>query len=135
MPPHQQRKGLIGFQTDHSALDDWETKCQMQFHPEKCILITVYINKRPRKNTLYILHGHVLDPVVCSKYLGVSIIEDLTWKKHVDNTAAKASRTLGFLHRNLSDCQKEARSTAYSAMVQLTLDYASTSWDPHAYQR
>lgn len=70
-----------------------------------------------------LLHGHVLDIVDCSKYLGVNISEDLTWKKHVDNTAAadKASRTLGFLRRNLRDCRKEARSAAYNAMVQPTL--------------
>ena len=103
---------------------------------KKCSLIRVVCtNKRLRKINSYRLHGHVLDPVICSEYLGVSISEELTWKKHVDNTASKASRTLRCLHRNLRDCQKEARSAAYSAMVLLTLDYASTSWDPHAYQR
>ncbi|MEW8548082.1 MAG: reverse transcriptase family protein, partial [Candidatus Thiodiazotropha sp.] len=118
-------------QTDLSALEDWETKWQMHFHPEKCTVIRVCTSTRLRKNTSYRLHGHVLDTVDCSKYLGVNISEDLAWKKHVDNTAAKASRTLGFLRRNLRDCRKEVRSAAYSAMVQPTLDYAATSWDPY----
>ena len=103
----------------------------MRFHPEKCTVIRVCINKRLRRNTSYKLHDHVLDVVDCSKYLGVNISEDLSWMKQVDYTAAKASRTLGFLRRNLRDCSKEVWSSAYSAIIQPTLDYASTIWDPH----
>ena len=103
----------------------------MRYHPEKCTVIRVCTNKSLRKNTSYKLHDHVLDVVDCNKYLGVNISEDMNWKKHVDYTAAKASRTLGFLRRNLRDCSKEVRSSAYNAMVQPTLDYASTAWDPH----
>ena len=124
-------KDSADLQTDLTALEDWETKWQMRFHPEKCTVIRVCTNKSLRKNTSYKLHDHVLDVVDCNKYLGVNISEDLNWKKHVDYTAAKASRTLGFLRRNLRDCSKEVRSSAYNAMVQPTLDYASTAWDPH----
>ena len=124
-------KDSVDLQTDLTALEDWETKWQMRFHPEKCTVIRVCTNKSLRKNTSYKLHDHVLDVVDCNKYLGVNISEDLNWKKHVDFTAANASRTLGFLWRNLRDCSKEVRSSAYNAMVQPTLDYASTAWDPH----
>ena len=125
-------KDTADLQADLSALEDWETKWQMRFHPEKCTVIRVCTNKRWRKQTSYKLHDHVLDVVDCNKYLGVNISEDLSWKKQVDYTAAKASRTLGFLRRNLRECSKNVRSSAYSAMVQPTLDYASTTWDPYA---
>ena len=39
--------------------------------------------------------------------------------------------TLGFLRRNLRVCRKDVKAAAYSAMVQPTLDYEATSWDPH----
>ena len=78
-------------------------------------VIRVCTNKSLMKNTSYKLHDHVLDVVDCNKYLGVNISEDLNWKKPVDYTAAKASRTLGFLRRNLRDCSKEVRSSAYNA--------------------
>ena len=87
-------KDSVDLQTDLSALEDWETKWQMRFHPEKCTVIRVCTNKCLRKNTSYKLHDHVLDVVDCNKYLGVNISEELSWKKHVDYTAAKASRTL-----------------------------------------
>ena len=38
------------------------------------------------------LHGHITESVDYSKYLEVSISENLTWKKHVGNTAAKSIR-------------------------------------------
>ena len=97
-------KDSVDLQTDLTALEDWETKWQVCFHPEKCTVIRVCTSKGLRKNTSYKLHDHVLDVVDCNKYLGVNISKGLNWKKHVDYTAAKASRTLGFLRRNLRDC-------------------------------
>ena len=106
----------------------------MRFHPEKCTVIRVCTNKRLRKNTSYKLHDHTLDVVDYNKYLGVNISEDLGWKKQVDYTTAKASRTLGFLWCNL-EIAAEDRSASYSVMVQPTIDYASTTWDPHTNKR
>ena len=57
--------------------------------------------------------------------------DDLQWEKHTQATAAKASRTLGFLRRNLKDCSKQVRSTTYKSMVRPTIKYASSSWDPY----
>ena len=48
----------------------------------------------------------------------------------MDATAAKASKTLGFLRRNLSECTKEAKETAYKALMRPTLEYDSPAWDP-----
>ena len=73
-----------------------------------------------------------MDVVDFDKYNGVIIIDDLSWKKQVDYNAAKASRTLGFIRCTLRDCSKDVWSSAYSAMVQPTLDYASTTWVPHS---
>ena len=38
-------------QTNLSALEDWETKWQMRFHPEKCRVTRVCTNMRLRRNT------------------------------------------------------------------------------------
>ena len=62
---------------------------------------------------------------------GVTFSDDLQWEKHTQATAAKASRTLGFLRRNLKDCNKQVRSTTYKSMVRPTMEYASSSWDPY----
>ena len=67
----------------------------MTFHPGKCTVIRVSTNIRQIINTSYQLHGHTLEVVDSSKYLGVSISEDLTWRKYIEDTATKANKTLG----------------------------------------
>ena len=73
--------------------------------------------------------GHTLEVVDNGKYLGVTISNDLSWHRHVDGVAAKASRTLGFLRRNLGQCTMEVKSTAYTSLVRPVLDCASPAWD------
>ncbi|XP_065921954.1 uncharacterized protein [Magallana gigas] len=88
-------------------------------------------NKRNPLIRNYQLHGHTLDAVEHGKYLGVTINHDLQWKTHINQTVGKASRTLGFLRRNLGRCKPEVKANAYITMVRPTLEYASTVWDPY----
>ena len=118
-------------QQDLDALQKWESEWQMNFHPEKCQVIRICTNKRLRRGTTYTLHGHILEAVESAKYLGVTIGEDLQRKTHIDNITAKASRTVGFLRRNLYNCTKEVREATYCSIVRPTLDYASSVWDPY----
>ena len=99
----------------------------MTFHPAKCSVIRISTNRRHIINTSYQLHGHTLEVVDSSKYIGVTISEDLTWKKHIDDTATKANTTLGFLRRNLSECTSQVKSVAYTTMIY----FQDLSWNPH----
>ena len=118
-------------QQDLDALQKWESEWQMNLHPERCQVIRICTNKRFRRETTYTLHGHILEAVESAKYLGVTIGEDLQWKTHIDNITAKASRTVGFLRRNLYNCTNEVREATYCSIVSPTLDYASSVWDPY----
>ena len=95
---------LFTFQVDLDALEDLESKWQMNF--QKCQVIRTCTNKRFQRETTYTLHGHILEAVDSAKYLGVTISEDLQWKTEIDNITAKASRTVEFLRRNLYNCTK-----------------------------
>ena len=97
----------------------------------KCTVIRISTNKKQILKTNYHIHGHTLEVVDSSKNLGVTISEDLTWKKHIDNTVNKANKTLGFIRRNLGDCTAPVKAAAYSTVVRPVLEYSSTVWDPH----
>jgi hypothetical protein len=71
-----------------------------------------------------------LEVVEASKHLGVTITNDLSWDRHIDNVAAKGNRTLGFTRRNLRECIKQVRETSYLTIVRPTLEYAAMVWDP-----
>ena len=116
-------------QSDLDALERWEKKWMMEFHPGKCEVLSV---SRKRKPTVinYTLHGVALKRVQHAKYLGVTISSDLRWNTHVNNVKAKASRTLGFLRRNLQVKNQAIKTRAYQTLVRPQVEYASAIWDP-----
>ena len=122
-------------QQDLDALQRWEKTWQMEFNPSKCNTIHILPSKTktPIQST-YHLHGQTLDTTKESKYLGVTITDNLTWTNHIKNVAAKGSRTVGFLRRNFKDCTTKVKAATYTTMVRPTLEYASTVWDPHEEQ-
>jgi hypothetical protein len=71
-----------------------------------------------------------LEVVEASKHLGVTITNDLSWDRHIDNVAAKGNRTLVFIRRNLRECIKQVRETSYLTILRPTLEYAAMVWDP-----
>jgi hypothetical protein len=80
-------------QNDMSALQQWESDWQMMFHPEKCT--TIHISKKRNPiHTGYKLRGHTLESVPGSKYLGVHVNKDLSWNDNIQQTSAKASRSV-----------------------------------------
>ena len=102
----------------------------MSFHPEKCNVLSI-IKKRNPVTNCYILHGHQLEQVQSAKYLGVSITSDMKWSEHIANICKKANNTLSFLKRNLNISNSNLKEKAYQSLVRPTLEYASTTWNPH----
>ena len=123
-------KDVQALQNDLNSLERWEEQWQMRFHPEKCQVIHICTNSRFRRQHQYTLHGHVLESVDSAKYLGVHISNDMSWRTHVNQTAAKACGTLGFLRRNLFHCTKDVRDRCYHTFVLPTVSYAAAAWDP-----
>ena len=117
-------------QDDLNKLATWETPCKVQFHPGKCYVLTISKKRHPIHYD-YNLHGHILQHVESTKYLGCTLNKSLDWKQHIQNISNKANSTLGFLRRNLKISDKRTKELAYKALVRPTLEYASTVWDPH----
>jgi len=117
-------------QSDLTRLETWETQWEMEFHPNKCQVIT-FTRKRDPLKFNYTLHGISLEHVTVAKYLGVTFTSDLRWNAHISSIAGKASSTLGFLRRNLQLKNKKLKETAYFSLVRPKLEYAAPVWDPY----
>ena len=102
----------------------------MKFNPDKCKVMHVTRSKNPILRQ-YTLHSTVLETVESSKYLGVTLNQDLSFNKHMDFSIKKASDRLRFVHRNLYSASKETKSVAYFTLVHPIVEYASIVWDPH----
>ena len=103
----------------------------MEFHPDKCTVLRV-TNKKKTIDARYQLHGHMLESVTSTKYLGLTFINKLQWDQHINYITTKANKTLGFLRRNLKiPSSIGIKEQAYFTLARPLVEYASTVWDPY----
>ena len=102
----------------------------MSFHSEKCSILRVHRKRAPAIFN-YSLKGHTLTCDESTKYIGVEISQDMSWKLHIDKTVKKGNSTLGFLRRNLRINSEDVKSAAYISLVRPNLEYCSTIWNPY----
>ena len=73
----------------------------------------------------YSLHNHTLENVQSAKYLGITITDNMDWGQHVSEISYKATKTLGFLCRNLAFAPRSTKEVAYKTLVRPKLEYGA----------
>ena len=116
----------LALQQDLNKLEIWAQNWGMKFNAKKCYILRI---RDKHQYLFYKLDNCLLQNVQSNPYLGLEISNDLKWHNHINNIASKASRTLGFLQRNLRHCPKECRKTAYLSLIRSTLEYGAVVWD------
>ena len=81
----------------------------------------------------YMICGVELEQVDEIPYLGIIITSKykLKWNHDASSVAGKAAQVLDMVRRNLLNCPKPVRETAYKSILRPKLEYASTAWDPY----
>jgi len=118
-------------QDDLTRLVSWSDKWQMSFNIKKCSMMHLMRRKKQCSLPMYTMKGIPLTVVSSHSYLLVEIQSDLRWNDHIDKIIKKASKTLGMVRRNLSGCNKNIKSLAYTSLVRPSVEYASSVWDPY----
>ena len=80
----------------------------------------------------YSLHNQTLENVQPAKCLGITITDNMDWGQHVSEISSRATKTLGFLRRNLAFAPRSTKEVAYKTLVQPKLEYAAPIWSPHS---
>ena len=55
----------------------------------------------------------------------------MDWGQHVSEISSKATKILGFLHRNLAFAPRITKEVAYKTLVRPKLEYPAPIWSPH----
>ena len=97
---------------------------------DKCNSISITRKKKKIQHS-YSLHNQNLEQVKDTRYLGVDLASDLSWKNHIQRTCSKANRQLAFLRRNLQIQNTRVKETAYKGLVRPVTEYCCTVWDPN----
>ena len=102
----------------------------MRFNAAKDNIMRVSRTREPKLFN-YSLTGQVLEEVMDAKYLGVTLINDLEWSKHIATITNKANSKISFLRRNLKGCPGKLKQTAYFYLIRSFMEYGVTVWDPY----
>ena len=119
-------------QDDLNSLAQWETDWQMKFNVAKCH--SMRVTRHLPENQIqfeYSLHQQRLEQVQSAKYLGITITDNLDWGQHVTEISCKATKTMGFLRRNLALAPRHTKEVAYKTLVRPQLEYAAPIWHPY----
>ena len=102
----------------------------MSFRPDKCMILRFTRSLSPIPFT-YTLHNQPLPFVSSHKYLGIHLSTNLSFNTHITRIRSNENCTLGFLRRNLHNCTRDIKHTAYNSLVRPSLEYCAAVWDPY----
>ena len=93
----------------------------------KCECHSVRVTRLHPSNHIqfnYTLHQKTLDQVQSAKYLCLTVTYNLDWGQHISDIKCKATKTLGFLLRDLALAPTHTKEVAYKTLVRPQLEYA-----------
>ena len=120
-------------QEDLPSLGQWKADWQMEFNMAKCHSIRVTRHQHHKHIFFdYTFLNQTLENVQSVKYLGITISDNMNWGQHISEISSKATKTLGFLRRNLAFAPKSTKEVAYKTLVRRKLEYAAPIWSSYS---
>ena len=78
------------------------------------------------------IENSIIEQVDHVKLLGVTLSNDLTWNRHIDNIVKKAGKRVYMLYQlNRAGVAQSDLVTVYISVVQPVLEYACPVWHTH----
>lgn len=120
-----------------TIVEKWCIEKELTVNPSKTSII-LFTNKRKIENLIMPrMMGEVLKRTEHIKYLGVWLDQKLNWKKHVDESLTRATRTFFQCRRVLGNSWGISPATSYwlyTVIIRTQVCYASLVWWPRCKQ-
>ena len=123
---------VISLQRDLNILQDWSANWLLNFHPDKCKLLT--IGARKTHSQYYLVSKCVkydLECVSSMKDLGVTIDSHLNFEAHIHEKINKANQMMGMIRRAFTFIDEDMFLCLFKAFVRPQLEYANAVWNPY----
>ena len=105
----------------------------MKFNVAKCHSLRVTRHQHHKQILFdYSLHNQTLENFQSVNYLGITISDNMDWGQHISEISSKATKTLGFLRRNLAFAPRSTKEVAYKTSVWPKLEYATPIRSPYS---
>ena len=107
------RQDCLTLQECFTSLGQWEADWQMEFNVAKFYSMRMTQHQHHNQS----LFDQTLENVQSTKYLGITITDNMDWGQHASEISSKATKTLGFLRRNLAFAPRSTKEVAYKTLV------------------
>ena len=109
---------------------EWTVNNDMEINPEKSRDDYMFLNVNFRNNVPnVVVEGNLVEQVDHAKLLGITLSNDLTWNKHVDNIVKKAAKRVYMIyHLKRSGISQTDLVKVYMCIVRPVLEYACPVW-------
>ena len=111
---------------DINKLIKWERKWKMAFNVDKCNVMHI-TRARTTKKHPYVIHDQQLEIVTETKYLGITISNNLSWNNHINNIEASANQAQGMLRRHIKKAPQHTKAIAVNTLIRPKVEYAQPS--------
>ena len=120
-------------QSDLDQLQKWSKKWLLQFHPEKCKIMTISkLKTHTQRGYTMQNEGNIirLERAEMEKDLGIMVDEQLTFETHINEKINKASRVMGLIRRSFVHLNRGNFKRLYVALVRPHLEFGNIIWSP-----
>ena len=123
-------------QRDIDRLYAWSIENNMNFHPSKCKVLSVTLQRNVLDNLpfnvyCYMLNNTFIEHVSSHTDLGVNINSKLLWGSQCDSLVSKANSKLGLLMRTCHfTMDKRQKRSFYLTIVRSIFEHCSVIWCP-----
>ena len=118
-------------QSDITKLENWSNQWLLQFHPDKCHILTLGKFENIKHTHRYTNCNKEIEHVSEEKDLGVIIDSDLSFDEHISKKVRIANAIVGLIRRTFSYLDGKMFVKLYKAFVRPHLEYAQVIWSPH----
>ena len=125
------KEDALMLQSDIELLENWSKLWLLNFHPDKCHVLSLGKFGNIRYTQRYQIYGNELEHVFDEKDLGVTIDSNLTFEDHISLKVKKANMMVGLIRRSFSFLSCNLFNKLYTSFVRPHLEYAQAIWSPH----
>ena len=109
-------------------LDIWFRVNKLSLNMNKTNFIMFTNKKQLRPTVNIVLNGKNIEQVSHTKFLGVIIDENLTWREQIKTVETKVSKSIGVLYETKDVLDIQALRTLYQSLVEPYMSYCCEIW-------
>ena len=115
--------------TELKKIVDWLNANKMSLNVDKThYIIFTMRGKKIVKNQDVLINGFKISEVISTKFLGVIIDKNLTWKYHIDHLCSKVAKNIGIMRKLRRFLDADTMVTMYYSFIYPYFNYCIHVW-------